>query len=777
MFRLSKVRLWARALTQTLVAAMIAGVAIVVPSILNQAESAQAAMWPEYSIDMSKFNAGRIITDELFFDSNSMTVAQIQSFLNEKVPTCRAGYTCLRSFAERTYDVPANPMCSKFVGGARDTAAIVIWKTAQACGISPKVILVTLEKEQGLVSDSWPSAYQYKYAMGADCPDSGDGCGLTAGFVKQVYRGTYMMKRYTSPPGTGPGTNYETNFGDMKKVGTWQNVQYGISATCGTKRVYISNQATHVLYVYTPYTPNQAALNAGWGTAACGAYGNRNFFRYYFMWFGDPNGIPPSMSVAPTQTGTAVGLEKVGTVLSATSGAWKGNPAPALSYQWYSCPAPVTTLASSIPSGCAPIANAKTVNYALTQADVGRYVASRVSVQNGAGSTMRLTASTAQVYQAPVVTTAPTISGLAVAGSPVTVSNGAWTAAPSPRFSYQWSLCATADPRSCKAIPKATAATYTALSTHVGKFYRVAVTAANISAVTAVTPVLTQVLAAPTVAVAPTLAGPANIGSIITIQPGQWNALPSATWTYQFLSCAASVARGSSAAPANCTPLAAASPTNTLIVDASQRGRFIVGSVTATNSVAPSTYFTASSAAVGDDPGLSMISGTLTQGSVLTATSGTWTPARTSIRLSTTGAKHNGYSIKGVQQALRAVGLGTPLTNVYDARTIRDVKKFQQLRKVRLADGEVGAVTWAKMLKITVPATSSFTYQWLRCTSSIQVTSAAAPSNCVPIANAVAPTYTLTADDAAKYIMVAVTGSGVSSVAKTRWSLTTAVVG
>ena len=272
MFGLLTLRSWVHALTLTIVAAVVAGVGIVVPSAVNPAAPARALMWPEYTINMSKFNAGRIITDELFFEGSAMTESQIQTFLNEKVPVCRSGYVCLKDYVEaNAYDIPATPMCTRITGSAREKAARIIWRAARACGISPKVILVTLQKEQGLVTDTWPTDRQYKYAMGADCPDSGDGCGLTAGFAKQVFRGTYQFKRYTGPPGTGPGTQYDYPFTAMKKVGTWQNIQYGVRTSCGTKRVFISNQATHVLYVYTPYTPNQAALNAGWGTATCGA--------------------------------------------------------------------------------------------------------------------------------------------------------------------------------------------------------------------------------------------------------------------------------------------------------------------------------------------------------------------------------------------------------------------------------------------------------------------------------------------------------------------------
>jgi hypothetical protein len=63
-------------------------------------------------------------------------------------------------------------------------------------------------------------------------------------------------------------------------------IQYNPSSSCGGSTVNIQNRATQALYNYTPYQPNQGALNAGWGTASCGSYGNRNFYLYFVKWFG-----------------------------------------------------------------------------------------------------------------------------------------------------------------------------------------------------------------------------------------------------------------------------------------------------------------------------------------------------------------------------------------------------------------------------------------------------------------------------------------------------------
>ena len=40
------------------------------------------------ALSSSDFNAGRIIDDVVFRNKNSMSVQQIQDFLNAKVPTC-----------------------------------------------------------------------------------------------------------------------------------------------------------------------------------------------------------------------------------------------------------------------------------------------------------------------------------------------------------------------------------------------------------------------------------------------------------------------------------------------------------------------------------------------------------------------------------------------------------------------------------------------------------------------------------------------------------------
>jgi len=282
-------------------ALVMGGVLAVVTALsgaLVPALTAQAA-------DASQFQAGFLVTDQNFFDGNAMSVADIQAFLNSKEPNCRStdpSLPCLKNYSQTTSTVAATPMCSQYDGAANESAATIIWKVAQTCGISPRTLLVTLEKEQSLVTSSAPPARAYRSAMGAGCPDTAACDTKYYGFFNQVHYGAYLFKRYTMPPGTGPGTAYTSSYTNYWP-GTTAAVRYSPGA-CGTKSIYIQNMATHVLYTYTPYTPNDAALANLNGTGdSCSSYGNRNFWRLWSDWFGSPtNNNSPYGAISATPT-------------------------------------------------------------------------------------------------------------------------------------------------------------------------------------------------------------------------------------------------------------------------------------------------------------------------------------------------------------------------------------------------------------------------------------------------------------------------------------------
>jgi hypothetical protein len=223
----------------------------------------------------SEFDPGYIVSDDSFYDSDAMSEDQIQAFL-EKVP-CRpdAGVRCLADYTQSTTTQPAvgGTHCAEYRGGIRERASRIIAKAATACGISPRTLLVLLQKEQSLLTR--PSAYGYERAMGYGCPDTADCEQQYFGFFNQVYNAAWQFRQYTEEPDR------------QYRIGT-VNVGYHPDAACGASPVDIRNQATANLYNYTPYQPSAATLADPDHGDACSAFGNLNFWRIWHRWFGDP---------------------------------------------------------------------------------------------------------------------------------------------------------------------------------------------------------------------------------------------------------------------------------------------------------------------------------------------------------------------------------------------------------------------------------------------------------------------------------------------------------
>lgn len=247
------------------------------------------------------FKAGRIIDDAVFYDSASMDPNSIQAFLNSKVPSCDTNgtqiysgsttraqygtsrgnpppYVCLKNYSQT---VPAivnggSDLCKGSIAGGAKSSATIIFEVSKACGINPQVLLVLLQKEQSLVTDDWPWDIQYRSATGYGCPDTAPCDSEFYGFFNQVYQAAKAYKRYEANQ-----TNY--NY----RAGRSNNILFNPNTACGSSAVHIVNQATAGLYIYTPYQPNQAALNNLYGSGDnCSAYGNRNFWRMFSDWFG-----------------------------------------------------------------------------------------------------------------------------------------------------------------------------------------------------------------------------------------------------------------------------------------------------------------------------------------------------------------------------------------------------------------------------------------------------------------------------------------------------------
>ncbi|TAM67760.1 MAG: hypothetical protein EPN48_13425 [Microbacteriaceae bacterium] len=221
------------------------------------------------------FDPGYIISDENFYDPNSMTRQQIQSFLRARTCIPKDDVPCLADYRQTTASQPAEfAHCAAYVGARSERASAIIAKVATACGISPRVLLVLLQKEQSLVTR--PSTYGYQRATGYACPDTSACDRQYFGFFNQVYNAAWQFREYSAAPG------WRYHIGRVR-------VQFSPDAKCGSTIVTIRNQATADLYNYTPYQPNAGTVAAPSAPpTACSAYGNLNFSRIYAQWFGDP---------------------------------------------------------------------------------------------------------------------------------------------------------------------------------------------------------------------------------------------------------------------------------------------------------------------------------------------------------------------------------------------------------------------------------------------------------------------------------------------------------
>jgi len=248
------------------------------------------------------FNPGRIIDDSVFTSKDTMNTSQIQTFLTSKVASCdtagvlraseygRSDLTHAQYAASRGWAAPPYT-CMKDYSINGKSAAQMIYETAQKYTINPQVLIVLLQKEQGLITDTWPLSTQYRTATGYGCPDTAPCDSQYYGLANQL---DWAGKMFRSIMNNVPQNQWYTPY----VLGN-NYIQYSPTSSCGGSTVNIQNRATQALYNYTPYQPNQGALDAGYGTANCGAYGNRNFYLYFSDWFGNPT-VPPVYSWAPT---------------------------------------------------------------------------------------------------------------------------------------------------------------------------------------------------------------------------------------------------------------------------------------------------------------------------------------------------------------------------------------------------------------------------------------------------------------------------------------------
>ncbi|WP_182141789.1 N-acetylmuramoyl-L-alanine amidase [Schaalia sp. JY-X169] len=252
----------------------------------------------------TSFDAANVISDSRFYDSNAMSEAQIKNFIQTTGKDCKpgSGTTCLKDTVFPTQNLKTlRGGCAALSMSGNQSPWTIIDKTAKACGLSPEVILVTLQKEQsGLTQPR--SAASWAKAMGSGCPD-GSGCDAAqGGFQKQIYYGADKLVSYKIQSQAGHV--------DAFKSGKAMTVLQNPGTACGSSSLKFANVATASLYEYTPYIGNA-------GKAGCSTIGQKMFWdlmnRYFPASTTTPVTPPTTPPVTPpvvTQPKPAVSWQK-----------------------------------------------------------------------------------------------------------------------------------------------------------------------------------------------------------------------------------------------------------------------------------------------------------------------------------------------------------------------------------------------------------------------------------------------------------------------------------
>lgn len=171
---------------------------------------------------ISTFSPSRLVSDQAFFDVGAMTASDVQAFL-EQTPYGRRSFLADERLAD----------------GQAVSAALVA--AAERYHINPLVLLVTLQKEAGLVSASAaPSRHRVDFAFGCGCPDGGGCMSAYRGLDRQLECAADRFRAYANDLDAGGSTIAGFRPGKATRV------------LDGTT-VVPANQATAMLYTYTPW--------------------------------------------------------------------------------------------------------------------------------------------------------------------------------------------------------------------------------------------------------------------------------------------------------------------------------------------------------------------------------------------------------------------------------------------------------------------------------------------------------------------------------------------
>ena len=191
------------------------------------------------------FNPDKVISDEEYINYKSLTKKQIQRFLSKK-----------------------NSELANLKANGK-SVALIFYEASQKYKVSPKLLIVTAQKEQSAVTDSNLTDYQKKYLMGYGVYPGSPLLKKYSGIYKQITNSAWQFNKYME-------LYWRFKFQKGKKRTTSDN--YSVKPY---------NKATAGLYNYTPY----AGANKG-STINDSGNGNFLFWQIWQNWFAIayPNG-------------------------------------------------------------------------------------------------------------------------------------------------------------------------------------------------------------------------------------------------------------------------------------------------------------------------------------------------------------------------------------------------------------------------------------------------------------------------------------------------------
>ena len=175
--------------------------------LLRQSQIQQAPVPGDTS---GGFTPNTVLTDANF-RSQDMTVTAIQSFLDRQSGPLKTYYAADHN-------------------GVRKSAAQIIADAAKDWNVSPRVLLVTLQKEQSLLSKRPSKQSTYDWALGVGRPDSGVSQMKYKGFGNQVWYGAQVVQHAGDQAGSA-----------------------GTTLKIDSSTVTPTNGATYAQYKYTPH--------------------------------------------------------------------------------------------------------------------------------------------------------------------------------------------------------------------------------------------------------------------------------------------------------------------------------------------------------------------------------------------------------------------------------------------------------------------------------------------------------------------------------------------